>query len=584
MAKPAGRLGCPPWGESGALRKPSRSALVDSRGTTPAPWRQVAHASDSYRARRPGQSVLYRVVRDHLETFCVQSAGLRGGQGLPRFVEEEFRAYLRCGWLAAGFARFRCPACGTDRLVAFSCKGRGFCPSCGARRMTALTAHMVDQVFPPVPVRQWVLSLPHRVRYLLAWDHDLCRAVTGVFVRAVMGCLRDRAARCGVAEGRSGAVAIVQRFGAALNLNVHIHALVLDGVFVATANGPPAFRGGPPPSDQDVAEVLEVVRRRLERLLDRRGYGIDDDGFAPDQWAEEAPVLAALGAAAVLGRAATGPRAGAPLRRVGDERPNGDRLEAPNTPCHARQCGFDLHAGVVAPAAHRHRLERLCRYGLRPPVAEERLQATPDGQVLVRLRHRWSDGTTHILFEPMELLERLAVITPRPRVNLVLYYGVLAPRAAWRAAIVGDRAATARGGANASPEDGVAGARSERPCWTDPAARSWAALMRRAFGFDVLACPRCGHGMRLIALIEQAEVIRRILRHLGEPTEVPAPAPARAPPLLDLARGGPERGPRLWSGRVEGPLIAAECEGPEEDDVPGIRYLREPAPDYDDPC
>lgn len=106
--------------------------------------------------------MLYRVVRDHLETFCVQSAALRGGEGLPRFVEEEFRAYLRCGWLAAGFARFRCSACGADRLVAFSCKGRGFCPSCGARRMTALTAQLVDHVFPPVPVRQWVLSLPHR--------------------------------------------------------------------------------------------------------------------------------------------------------------------------------------------------------------------------------------------------------------------------------------------------------------------------------------------------------------------------------------------------------------------------------------
>ena len=475
--------------------------------------------------------MLCRVVRDHLETFCLQSAGLRGGQGLPRFVEEEFRAYLRCGWLAAGFARFRCSSCGIDRLVAFSCKGRGFCPSCGARRMTALTAHLVDRVFPPVPVRQWVLSLPHRVRYLLAWDHDLCRAVTGVFLRTVTGFLRDRAARRGVADGRSGAVAIVQRFGAALNLNVHIHALVLDGVVALTANGGPAFREGDPPSDDDVAQVLEFVRRRVERLLDRRGYGVDDDGFAPDQWAEEAPVLAALGAAAVLGRAATGPRAGARFRRVGDERGDGDGTEASTTGGHARVSGFDLHAGVVAPAAHRHRLERLCRYGLRPPVAEERLQVTPDDQVLLRLRHRWSDGTTHILFEPTEFLERLAAMTPRPRINLLLYYGVLAPRAEWRSAVVGDNAGTARGRADGLRPEGANDANSERRSTTDPAGRSWAALMRRAFGFDVLACPRCGHAMRLIALIEQTEVIRRILRHLGEPADVPAPA--RAPPPLD---------------------------------------------------
>ena len=252
----------------------------------------MARASESYRPRRPGQSVLYRVVRDHLETFCVQSATLRGGEGLPRFVEEEFRAYLRCGWLAGGFARFRCSACGADRLVAFSCTGRGFCPSCGARRMTALTAHLVDHVFPTVPVRQWILSLPHRVRYLLAWDHGLCRAVTAVFLRAVMGLLRDRATDRGVTNGRSGAVAVVQRFGAALNLNVHIHALVLDGVFALEADGRPAFREGGLPSDDDVAEVLETVRRRVERLLDRRGYGVDDDGFAPDHWADDAPGLA----------------------------------------------------------------------------------------------------------------------------------------------------------------------------------------------------------------------------------------------------------------------------------------------------
>ncbi len=247
--------------------------------------------------------------------------------------------------------------------MAFSCNGRGFCPSCGARRTTALTAHLVDHVFPPVPVRQWVLSLPHRVRYLLAWDHELCRAVTGVLLRVVMAFLRERAASRGVADGRSGAVAIVQRFGAALNLNVHIHALVLDGVFALTATGRPAFREEEAPSEEDVALVLEAVRQRVEGLLDRRGYGVDDDGFAPDQWAEEAPVLAALGAAAVLGRVATGPRAGARFRRVGDERCDGDGTEAPAPSCHARQCGFDLHAGVVAPAAHRHRLERLCRYG-----------------------------------------------------------------------------------------------------------------------------------------------------------------------------------------------------------------------------
>jgi hypothetical protein len=193
-------------------------------------------------------------------TIRAQSVWIRDGEGLPRFVEEECRSYLRCGWLAGRLARFRCAACGDDRLVAFSCKGRGFCPSRSARRMAEHTAHLVDRVFPPVAVRQWVLSLPFRVRYPLAWDHDLCRAVVAVFLRTVLGLLRSGARQPGVADGRSGAVAMVLRFGAALNLNVHVLALVLDGVFAADASGRLQFHDAAPPSDEDVVTLVDLVR------------------------------------------------------------------------------------------------------------------------------------------------------------------------------------------------------------------------------------------------------------------------------------------------------------------------------------
>jgi len=120
-----------------------------------------------------------------------------------------------------------------------------------------------------------------------------------------------------------------------------------------------------------------------------------------------------------------GPRAGARVRRCGD--PAEDVAPTTLGPCHARVDGFDLHAGLVVRAGHRDRLERVCRYALRPPLAQERLHRTRDGEIWLTLRHRWADGTTHLRFDPLELLERLAVLTPRPRVNLVLYYGVLAP-------------------------------------------------------------------------------------------------------------------------------------------------------------
>jgi hypothetical protein len=76
----------------------------------------MGRPSDAYRPRDPAASALYHVVRDHFETFRAHAAGLRDDEGLPGFVEQEFRNFLRCGWLAGGFARLRCTRCRTERL------------------------------------------------------------------------------------------------------------------------------------------------------------------------------------------------------------------------------------------------------------------------------------------------------------------------------------------------------------------------------------------------------------------------------------------------------------------------------------
>jgi hypothetical protein len=104
---------------------------------------------------------------------------------VPRFVERELRSFLECGILANGFLRLHCDDCGKDRLVPFSCKGRGFCASCCGRRMAGTAAHLVDRVLPEVPIRQWVLSLPYTLRFRLAYDANLVSAVLHIFVNAV---------------------------------------------------------------------------------------------------------------------------------------------------------------------------------------------------------------------------------------------------------------------------------------------------------------------------------------------------------------------------------------------------------------
>ena len=110
----------------------------------------MAPASATYQPRATDQGVLHTVIRQHLETFLAEAARGQAGASLPGFVEQEFRDFLTCGVLAHGFARLRRDTCAFERLVPFSCKGRGFCPSCGGRRMTEQAARLVDEILPRV--------------------------------------------------------------------------------------------------------------------------------------------------------------------------------------------------------------------------------------------------------------------------------------------------------------------------------------------------------------------------------------------------------------------------------------------------
>ncbi len=101
------------------------------------------------------------------------------GYGVPSWVDRDLRAYLRCGILAHGFTRVRSEDCGHELLLAYSCGGRGACPprvgypSCNTRRMAGVAAHVTDHVLPRFPVRQWVLSVPKRLRPFLEGSTDI---------------------------------------------------------------------------------------------------------------------------------------------------------------------------------------------------------------------------------------------------------------------------------------------------------------------------------------------------------------------------------------------------------------------------
>jgi hypothetical protein len=473
-------------------------------------------------------------VAEQLETFLARQR--ERDRLVPRFVERELRSFLECGILAYGFVRVYCDACRQDRVVPFSCKGRAVCPSCGGRRMADTAAHLVDRVFPEVPVRQWVLSLPFSLRYRLAFDAPLVRDVLQIFVRTVFSSIRRRAGiPASNRQARCGAVSFVQRFGDALRLNPHFHTLALEGIYIVNEKGEVVFQHVAPPSDAEVARVADRVHRRVERLLERRSLGPQADPELADPLQRDQPLLAELYGASISGRVATGSRTGRRVIRVGDSVEWEDLAVPSGTRC-AAVAGFSVHADVCVPAHDRMRLERLCRYAGRPPVATERLSVLPDGRLLYRFKRRWRDGTTHMIFEPLELVEKLAALVPPPRFHLIRYHGVLAPSAAFRAMVVpepktdaapfhpgcpaGDQALAAKTG-NAKGNDKCR-----------PRNYAWAELLKRVFSIDVLECPRCGGRMRVISAIHPPDAIRKILDCLGLPSRPPpisAPVPGPDP-------------------------------------------------------
>ncbi len=225
---------------------------------------QRAPAADTvhYERRRPEDTTLYQLVQEHLETFLAQVEA-QTGAALPQFVKDEFDAFLECGILAHGFLRLRCADCADEKLVAFSCKRRGFCPSCGARRMAETAAHLVDYVIPPVPVRQWVLSFPIPLRTVLAAHPQLLSAVLQIVHRVIATFLVKQAGLKRRAAD-TGAVTLIQRFGSAANLNIHLHCLVLDGVY-RMAGSVPVFQEAAVRCAAHQCNELEQLCRYISR-------------------------------------------------------------------------------------------------------------------------------------------------------------------------------------------------------------------------------------------------------------------------------------------------------------------------------
>ena len=247
--------------------------------------------------------------------------------------------------------------------------------------------------------------------------------------------------------------------------------------------------------------------------------------------ADQEPALAQLAVASTLGTVPAGP---ALRRRDPITLRGGAELLHTKALC-ATLGGLSLHASTTASATDAAGKEALCKYILRPPISQERVQLASDDLVRLVLKRPFSDGTVVLEMDPLSLLARLAAAVHPPRFNTVRYGGVLAAHSKWRARIVppppppGDDK-------NDNDNDAHCATCSAKKKGKPPTHRCgyrpWRELLRRSFKIDVEQCEHCGGRMKLRALVVTAAGIVRYLKWLGEPTEPPTLAPARGPPFF----------------------------------------------------
>ena len=470
-----------------------------------------------YQRRRPEDNLLYQTVAAHLNTFLAELA--EEGKSLPKHVEQELWSYLRCGVLAYGFLRLKCEGCKAEQFVAFSCKKRGFCPSCGAKRMTETAHHLVDNILPNAKVRQYVLSVPVPLRYWMASNNKLLAKIHRIFASEIeKHYLKKHSHR-----SRSGSICFVQRFGSALNLNVHFHMLQLEGIYELKETGYTKFKKSAPPTDHDIKVLVATISQRVIRQLKRLRYlnDTDTDRAPGDSLLEEEPTYASCMSASLRHLIALGERRGQRVRFLG----KGFGYEEDLPELRGRLCaqvnGFSLHAGVAIPRHRRDQLIRLIGYVGRSSVCLDRLSLTPTGDIKYQLKKPWKNGVTHVVLSPTELIEKLCSLVPLPYLNLVRYWGVFAPNSKYRASVI-------PGLTRAQIKEKETQENNKDPKETPNLLKksSWAKLLAKVFQMDISKCRSCGEDMKFISSIEDPMVIKKILTHCGLAPIPPPIAPA----------------------------------------------------------
>ncbi len=449
-----------------------------------------AHVQSSacvYRPRQPPESDFHRVVREHFDEFRAaysRSYARQFGFWRP-IIDKAISRFLKCGDLQQGFARVRCPECRHEFLVAFSCKQRCVCPSCAQKRTLLFGLHLADEVCRFVPHRQFVWTIPKRLRPFFRFHRDLLRrlpALAWQTVREVYQALLGP-------EANPGGIIAIQTFGSLIHFHPHLHGLITDGAFTREGHFVPV--------------PLNLTHEPFLRLWEQKVFGL---------LLEEGLIQPAL------------------VQQM----------------LSWRHSGFHVDRSVLLARGDRKGIEQLGQYMARCPFSLSRLvRITAEGKVVYKADREHCQKypeparadlyagaeRNYQIFEPLDFLAELTQHIPNKGEHLIRYYGCYSNKSRGAA-----RKQDAAEPATSLAGDELVRALPIASTAERQARRRWAMLIQRVYQVDPLSCPKCGGRMTVIAFVEarQDKVIRKILEHCGlwHPRRE---APARAPPSAPQA-------------------------------------------------
>ena len=426
--------------------------------------------SKFYRPRDHEASPFFKIVRNHFNEFeRVYPERFQQKYGFWRpVIHSSIEKFLKCGDLKEGFARVRCPDCKEEFFVAYSCRQRSCCPSCDQKRSLLLAYRLKDEVLAQVSHRQWVFTIPKRLRVYFRYDRKLlgklCRAAWET-LRAVYALEID--GDCGI----PAMICAPQTFGDLLNAHPHVHAIVPEGVFTETGHFVHI-------ADTWMHRAIEIWQEKVFDLLVDE-HRIDLDVVANMRgW---------------------------------------------------KHSGFSVNNSVRIEAADKDGMQRLIEYISRCPLSLSRMVTiTSDGKVVYRAtgpncipfpitgdKELISGNPRNFeIFDPLDFLASVTQHIPNKGEHQIRYYGFYSNK---------------KRGMREDKEKPQLPATTEPDTpFRKKCRMTWAALIKTVYEVDPLKCPKCGGEMRIVSFIEEKSVIEKILRHCGRWKEsAPRPPPKK---------------------------------------------------------